>query len=252
MPDNETDFSGGFGEFEATLTARRRFSGSRWRSLFATSFRADVRFSCSLQLGSDEPTRFRRLGLGCTGVETGPSSEHGLFYLFGDDWAYAAQILPDRVHLEDRPHEVLVIPFDFADLPVSGYFTRIESLAHRVPDEDFLLPLAVTVDPAVTLLHDVGIPRNFYMDQVVAMILKIDSFRSGVGRQQNPNRGYVRIRLKGRLDGFAFVGAHASVQDGETIPSVPVGRENLMEPDMGGAVFGEEDDSLFVPVPVRF
>ena len=126
---------------------------------------------------------------------------------------------------------------------------RVEALAHRMPDVDFLFLLTVAVDPAVALLHDVGIPWNLDMDQVIAVILEVDSFRSGIGRQQDSDRRHVRMCLEGRLDRFALVGPHASMENHQPVAAVSVGGQNLMEPDMGGSILREKNHPLVVPAP---
>ena len=56
------------------------------------------------------------------------------------------------------------------------------------------LLLAVAIDAAVALLHHVRVPGNLDVDQVVAVVLEVDAFRSGVGREQDANGRHIRVR----------------------------------------------------------
>ena len=89
------------------------------------------------------------------------------------------------------------------------------------------------------------------MDEVVAMVLQVDAFRGRVGRQQDANRRDVGMRLEGGFDDFALVRWHAAVQVHQPIPAIAVGRENLLQPGVGGPVFGEQNHPLSVPASIR-
>ena len=56
-----------------------------------------------------------------------------------------------------------------------------------MPDEDGVFLLSMTVYAAVALLHDIRIPRNLDMDEVITVVLEVDTFRGRVGREQDAN-----------------------------------------------------------------
>ena len=122
--------------------------------------------------------------------------------------------------------------------------------AYRMPDEHGVLLLAVPVDAAVALFHDVGIPRNLYVDEVVAVVLEVDPFRCSVGGKQDADGRHCRVGLKCCLDDLAFVGRNVTVEEGEPVAAVTVTRQNLLEPGVRRSVLREQDDALVVPLTI--
>ena len=119
-------------------------------------------------------------------------------------------------------------------------------------DIDVLGFLPVPVHAAIALLHAVRVPGNLDMDQLGAMVLQVYTLGSGIGRQQDADGGFLGMGLERGLDRFALVVGHPAVDHhqaplgGEAFP-----RQQVMQPLLGGAVFREEDDPLFVPLPAR-
>lgn len=74
----------------------------------------------------------------------------------------------------------------------------------RVPDQHFLLALAVAVDTPVTLLHHVGVVGNLQVDEPIAVVLQVDAFGGRVGGEQDAHGRILRRSLERRFDGFAF------------------------------------------------
>ena len=71
-----------------------------------------------------------------------------------------------------------------AELPVGPFLV---ALADEVVDQNLVGLLAVTVHTTIPLLHAVGIPRNLVVDQPGAEVLEVETFRGGVGGQQDAN-----------------------------------------------------------------
>ena len=84
----------------------------------------------------------------------------------------------------------------------------------------FLLP--VPINPPVTLLHHVRIPGNLDVDEVVAVVLKVDPLGSGISCKQNAHWGDRRISLEGRLHGLAVVRVHIAVEERQAVAAVSV------------------------------
>ena len=74
-----------------------------------------------------------------------------------------------------------------------------------MPDEDGVFLLPMTVNAAVALFHDIWIPRNLNMDEVVAVVLQVNTFRGRVGREQNADRRDVWMCLERGFDRLALV-----------------------------------------------
>ena len=51
--------------------------------------------------------------------------------------------------------------------------------------------LSVPVDTPVPLLHAVRVPRDFVVDEAGAEVLEVQTFRSGIGGEQDANRADV-------------------------------------------------------------
>src|SRR3990170_3915673 len=202
-------------------------------------------------LRSDE--LFRSSGFRLCGrrVHRTALAEHSLFNLLSNDRAYTAEILADGVDLKDGTHQVFVISYDISGF--RGFYggDGREPLPHWVPDEDLVLLLTMAVDTAIALFHDVRIPRNLDVNEEVTVILQVDTFGGGIGRQQDADGRDARVGLECRLHGFAFVGLHASVQVQQTIATVSVCGQDLVEPCMSRSVFGEQNPALSVPLAIR-
>ena len=68
-------------------------------------------------------------------------------------------------------------------VPVSSKRVRYSRPAiDRMPNQDFGVLLTVTIDAAVTLLHDVRIVRDLVW--AVAIILQVDAFGGRIGRER--------------------------------------------------------------------
>ena len=199
----------------------------------------------------DKPSCLGGLGFRRCGIQIATPAEHSFFNLPGDDRSNAAEILPNGIDLEDGTHQIFEISRDIAGFDGSVCDSRGKTFPHRMPDEDSIFLLSMTVDATVALFHDIWIPRNLDMDEVVAVVLQVNTFRGRVGREQNANRRNVRMRLERSFDRLALVRQHASMQIHQSIAAVSVGSEYLMEPRMGGPVFGEQNHALSIPVSIR-
>jgi len=60
------------------------------------------------------------------------------------------------------------------------------------------LLLTMAVNAAVALLHDVRIPGNLDVDQVIAVVLEVYAFGGGIGGQQDADGRNVRRSLERR------------------------------------------------------
>ena len=82
------------------------------------------------------------------------------------------------------------------------------------------------------------------------MVLEVDAFRCGVGGEQDTDRRDRRVGLERRLDSFAGVRVHPTVERQQSIASCkPFGREQALEPVLSRAVLGENDHSPVRPLP---
>ncbi len=90
------------------------------------------------------------------------------------------------------------------------------------------------------------------MNQAVAMPLKIDAFAGGVGGEQNADRRVLGIELEGGFDALPVVGILRAVKQFQAVTFLKAARSKMvMEPFLGVAVLGEDDDALLVPVAIR-
>ncbi len=71
-------------------------------------------------------------------------------------------------------------------------------------------------DFAVTLLHSIGVPRDLKVNQLGAMVLQVDAFRSGVCGQQDAHRRVGRTGLECSFDGLALIAGHATIDEFQT------------------------------------
>ena len=74
----------------------------------------------------------------------------------------------------------------------------------------------MAVNAAVTLLHSIGVPRDLEVNQLGAMVLKVDAFRSGVCGQQDAHRRVSRPGLECSFDALALIAGHATVDEFQT------------------------------------
>src|SRR5262245_23803029 len=97
-------------------------------------------------------------------------AEHRLFDLRGAHRADLAEIGADRLDLPRRYHQELEITLETASSDICPQLLAAIAGADRMPDQDFL-GLTVAVDATVTLLENVGVPRNLRVDHVSAVVL---------------------------------------------------------------------------------
>ncbi|MNR58387.1 hypothetical protein D3C85_1793750 [compost metagenome] len=72
-------------------------------------------------------------------------------------------------------------------MTANGFFALFAAI-DGVPNQYFLLALTVPVDTAITLFHHIGVVRNLQMDEAVTVVLQVDTFRRGIGGQQDAHR----------------------------------------------------------------
>ena len=146
-------------------------------------------------------------------------TEHGLLDIIGQHRAVAAQVFPDRLDLLRHPHQELQV-----GVQVRGpagerrLLPLLVALADEVVDEDLPLTvggeealLPVAVDAPVALLQPVRVPRDFVVDEPVAVVLEVQAFGGGVGGEQDAHRADFGRRLEGGFDLFPLVRVHAAV-----------------------------------------
>jgi hypothetical protein len=158
------------------------------------------------------------LVLGTAGIETAAAAEHGLLDLRRDDRSDLSQVLTDLVDLEHGAHEELQVALQLAGGGSGlGVNLAAEAGADEVVDRDVIGALAVAVDAAVALLQPVGVPGDLVMNQVGAVVLQVDAFGGGVGREQDAHRRFRGCGLEGGLDTLALPGVHATVEDHQAV-----------------------------------
>ena len=57
-----------------------------------------------------------------------------------------------------------------------------------------MVPLAVAIDPALTLLQAVGVPRQIVVQNGVEVLLEVDALAQAVGRHQHARRFLPQFR----------------------------------------------------------
>ena len=165
----------------------------------------------------------------------------------GDDGANLAEVFADGFHLEGGTHEEFEIAFQIADL--AGGTGGVEAAADEVVDMHLVGLLTVAIHAAIALLHAVGVPGNLEVDQAGAVVLQVDAFGGGIGGEQDAHRGFLGVGLEGGLDRFALVVRHAAVDHHQpAVRGEALAGQQVEQPFLGGAVFGEDDDALFVPL----
>jgi hypothetical protein len=196
-----------------------------------------------LSFGPDISLGPRRPRLGFSRIQLTPCALDQSGHLRRDNGVDASHVLAHGLQFGEGANDVVPVTAK----GILGRFAAID----RVPDQNFVMLLAVSIDPAISLLHDVGIVGNLDVDQAIAVVLQIDAFGRGIGGEQDTNIGIFRIRLKCGFDLLALLLIHAAMNDPETISAIPVRSEDLMKPLMCRAVLGEEDDAAVVPLAVR-
>ena len=191
------------------------------------------------------------LALGAGGVQAAALAEHGFFHLLGNDGADFAQIFADLLDLLGGAVEKLQVGGEGG----TGAFCEFGILAktggYEVVDVHFGCMLTVSVDAAVALFQAVGVPGDLVVDKAVAVALEVDAFAGGVGGKQDADRRVLGIKLEGGLDALAVIGVLRAVEEFQTVALLETaGGQVVMEPLLGVAVFGEDDDAFLVPLTV--
>ncbi len=194
-----------------------------------------------LAFGSDVPLRLLAAHLRLAGVQFRDLAFDQTRHLGCDDGIDAPHVLPHGVEFPERTDDVVPVTTD----------GRIGVAAvDRVPNQDLFRLLSMAVDTAVALLHHVGVVGYLQVDQHVAVVLEVDALGSGIGGQQDADLGVPGVGLEGGLHLLTLVLIHATMENGESITVASCGQD-LVEPLVGGTVFGEEDDSPIVPFAIR-
>ena len=140
-----------------------------------------------------------------------------------------------------------MVALEVADFRIRVIGHARKTFTDGMPDEG-RLGLAVTVNATIALLHHVRVPRNLDVDQIIAVVLEINTLGRGIGREQDAHGRHIWRGLERGGDTGAFLGIKAAVQFRETFAAVTVLRENLEQPAMRGAIFREEDDARAIPL----
>lgn len=140
------------------------------------------------------------------------ATEHGFLNLIGDDRPDLPEILADILDLDCGAEEKLKITFKIAGC-LAG-FRGIKAFANEVEDVNLVVLLSVPIHPAVPLLHAVRVPRDFVVDEAMAVVLEIDTLGGCVGGEKDADGGILGIGLEGGFDLLAFIKWHPSI-DGE-------------------------------------
>ena len=120
-----------------------------------------------------------------------------------------------------------------------------------MPNQNLAVLLAVTVDTAVALFHDIGIVGNLDVDEAITVVLKVDAFGRSIGGEQYAYRRVLRIGLERGFDLLAFFFIYSAMNDREAIAAISGRSEYLMQPLMRGAILREEYDAPVVPLSIR-
>jgi hypothetical protein len=91
------------------------------------------------------------------------------------------------------------------------------------------------------------------MDEAMAIVLEVQTLGSGIGGEEDAHGSIVRVGLEGGLHLLAIFEGHTAVDLKKAVSaSEAMGSEEIVEPLLCGAVFGENDDTLLVPFAAGF
>src|SRR5262249_14459535 len=122
---------------------------------------------------------------------------------------------------------------------------------YEVVASDLGRALQLAVDAAVALLHAARVPRHIEVEEVRAMILKVDALARCVGGDEDAERMLCWIGVERPLDLLARVLSHAAGERRDALARAVGSRDRctelLIEVALGVDVFGEDDDAAFGP-----
>jgi hypothetical protein len=189
--------------------------------------------------------------LGAGGVQAAALAEHGLLHLLGDDGADFAQVFADLLDLLGGAVEEFQVGGEGGAGAFGEFGILAEAGGDEVVDVHFRRALAVAVDAAVALLQAVGIPGDLVVDEAVAVALEVDAFAGGVGGEQDADGRVLGVELESGFDALAVIGVLRAVEEFQAVAFLEAaGGQVVMEPLLGVAVFGEDNDALLVPTAV--
>ena len=131
-------------------------------------------------LGAHETSGFGDLGFSEACVEVFERAFDQPRHLRCDDRVDATHVRTHGFEFAQRPDDVVAVT-------ANGCFALFSAI-DGVPDQDLFLALTVPVDTTVTLLHHIGVVRDLQMDEAVTVVLQVDTFRRGIGGQQDAHR----------------------------------------------------------------
>ena len=112
--------------------------------------------------------------------------------------------------------------------------------------------LPVAVNPPVALLHAIGVPGDFAVDEPRTVVLEVNALGGRVGRQQNPHGGNRRTGLERRLNPLALVGGHPTVKAQHALATAkPRVGQHLEQPALGVPILGEDEHPRLRPRAFR-
>jgi hypothetical protein len=161
---------------------------------------------------------------------------HRLRHLVFQNRRHAPELLLDRL----RPlHEHLEHAIRFS--------LRVQEVVAPHHGRTLELP----IDSAIALLEPGRVPRQVEVEQVGAMVLQVNALAGSIGRNEDAQRVFCRVRLECPLDLLAEVIGHAPVERRDALVGAVRPRyrraELLVEVPLRVGVLREQHDSLRLP-----
>src|SRR5262249_2899302 len=145
-------------------------------------------------------------------------AEHRLFHLLRDDRTDLAEILADLLHLACGAKEEFEIGGEGTARAVGRLGRFPEAGSDEVVNIDLRSLLAGTIVSAIALFQAVWVPWDLVMYQAMAMALQIDALARRIGRQEDPDRRFLRVELESGLDALAIDGVLGAEEKFEAAP----------------------------------
>ena len=179
------------------------------------------------------------------------SAQHGHLDIIGQDGSVAAEVFTNGLDLLGDPHQELKISLQVRRTagerrPLSALYplqTKWYTKTRRSPSGPMKPFLSVPVNTAIALLQAVRVPRDFVVDEPIAVVLKVQSFCGSIRGEENAHWTDFRGGLKRRFDLFPRMQVHPAIHGHQPVTACEsVLGENFHEPVLCRPVFGEDDD----------